>query len=84
MTYKCIIKRTIKLCPNFFNRKKLKTNYIWIREEIQDLCNEIINKYESMKRPFRAVMILAEHCYCCRENNSNVITILTNSETNGS
>ena len=62
MTFNCIIKRTTKLCPN----------YIWIREEIQDLCNELINKYESIKRPFRAVMILAEHCYCCRENDSNV------------
>lgn len=40
-------------------------NYDWIKQEIITLCINIIDKYEYMKFPLRAVMIRADYCYCC-------------------
>jgi len=41
-------------------------NCDWIKQDIINYCNEIINKYLYMKFPFRAVMIKTNFCYCCK------------------
>lgn len=43
-------------------------NNIFIKELIIDIIDNIINKYEIYKNPFRLVMIQTKFCYICKKN----------------
>lgn len=51
----------------------------FIKEILITLINKILDSYENIKYPFRAVMIKANYCYCCDKNNNETFFLRENS-----